>query len=180
MKSYILLLFALVFAFSPTPSRSASTACEGYSAEKLGKVFETGIRLNQRLKELVRQIDSDDAVYAAARKKNSEFAEMQAIPCLDRAAKLLLRSKQHTLFGKVLALADSYENMADESVSETLALLYVARADDFEALLKLRSKPSQASLLKRTKEGIERQDSEIGKAITTDRAKRLERLLGTY
>jgi hypothetical protein len=180
MKAFIFLLFALVSAFSPTSSWSASTACEGYSPEKLGNVFETAIRLNQRFNELVRRSDSDDAAYAAARKKNSEFAEMQAIPCLDRAAKLLLGSKHQALFGKVLALADSYENMADESVSETLALLYVARTDDFETLLRLRSKPSQALLLKRTKDGIERQGIEIGKSIATDRGKRLEKLLAEY
>ncbi len=180
MKAFILLLFALVIAFSPTSSWGASTACEGYSPEKLGDVFETAIRLNQRFKQLARSNDSDDAAYKAVGKKNEGFAETMAIPCLDRAAKLLLGSKHQALFGKVLALAHSYENMADESVSETLALLYVARADDFETLLRLRSKPSQASLLKRTKEGIERQGTEIGKAIATDRAKRLEKLLAAY
>ena len=180
MKAFIFLLFALVTAFSPTSSWSASTACEGYSPEKLGDVFETAIRLNQRFKQLARSRDNDDAAYAAARKRNSEFAEMQAIPCLDRATKLLLGSKHHPLFGKVLSLADSYENMADESVSEALAFLYVVRTDDFETLLRSRSKLSRAALLKRTQEGLERQGAEIAKAMTADRAKRLEKLLGAY
>ena len=66
MKALIFLLFALVTAFFPTSSWSASTACEGYSPEKLGDVFETAIRLNQRFKQLARRNDSDDAAYAAA------------------------------------------------------------------------------------------------------------------
>ena len=180
MKAFILLLFALVTAFSPTSSWGASTACEGYSPEKLGDVFETAIRLNQRFKQLARSNDSDDAAYKAVGKKNEGFAETTAIPCLDRATKILLGSKHQLLLGKVLALADSYENMADESVSETLAFLYVARTDDFENLLRSRSKPSRVALLKRTQEGLQRQGTDIAKAIAADRATRLEKLLVAY
>jgi len=170
------IIFALVIGLCATSVWSASTACEGYSPERLGSLFDNAIQLNQRFKQLATNKESDDAAYAAARKKNAEFAEVHALPCLERATMLLLSSSNRTLLGKVISLADSYENMADEGVSEALALLYVAQPDAFEAAIKSRSRPSRSALLKRTEEGLERQGADIGRAIALDRAKRLKRL----
>ena len=70
---------------------------------------------------------SDDARYQGLRRQVKQYGEETGMPCVREAQQFLLRESDEALLRKLMEFTVSYENSADETLSEAMATIFAKR-----------------------------------------------------
>lgn len=170
------LLVVLVIGMS-----NAVAACRAKDASQIVMALSRGIDLNERFKRAVKAVD--DPKYQDLRKQVERYGEETAMPCVRKAVELLEREPDEALLRKLMDFAVSYENSADETVSEAMATIFAKHPDVVVRMLErfsaarrkiiVRSIDSGWSGVAATLAASERQDKEARlRALRSGQAKR--------
>ena len=106
---------------------NATAACRAKDASQIAAALTRGIALNERFKRSVKA--GDHARYQDLRKQVERYDEETAMPCVRKALQFLERESDEALVRKLMDFTVSYENSADETVSEAMATIFAKRPD---------------------------------------------------
>jgi len=126
---------------------NATAACQAKDASQIAAALTRGIALNERFKRSAKS--GDDARYQDLRKQVERYGEETAMPCVRKAQQFLERESDEALLRKLMDFTVSYENSADETVSEAMATIFARRPDAVAQMLQSFS-PARGKVLMRS------------------------------
>jgi len=172
-----MILRALLFltAFLPSILFAQEGTCAAKKSAEMQAVFAQAVKINDDFKHSA-AAPADMAKYKALRAKVEEYDEENTLPCVEAAAKLVVRSPDKMLARSLLALVAAYENSADESISYSVAQFFVGRPAMFRDVLRQMPPASQCAVLGRLGSGWNNLKHETEAKLAMDRELALRKL----
>jgi hypothetical protein len=144
------------------------------TSDELIQVFDHGIQLNENFKASVN--GSDKAKYQDLRVQTEKFDETQMQPGEEQAAKILSTKSDSKLAHSLLTVIVSYENSADETLSDLLGTVFGKNPTVIEQAIKGFSDADRKIILNLLEFGWANVKTDFGPKTVADRDKRLRRL----